>query len=49
MRYLAEMTFAEMREMREDAVVILAIGALEAQGPHLPLQTDVIITRAIAA
>jgi len=49
MRYLAEMTFAEMREMREDAVVILPIGAIEAHGPHLPLQTDVIIARAMAA
>ena len=49
MRYLAEMTFADMREMREDAVVILPIGAIEAHGPHLPLQADVIIARAMAA
>lgn len=49
MRYLAEMTFAEVREMREDSVVILPIGAIEAHGPHLPVQTDVIIARAMAA
>jgi len=49
MKYLAEMTFAEVREMGEDAVVILPVGAIEAHGPHLPLQTDVIIARAMAA
>jgi creatinine amidohydrolase len=49
MKYLAEMTFAELREMGEDAVVILPVGAVEAHGPHLPLQTDVIIARAMAA
>ena len=48
MKYLAEMTFAEVQEMDEDAVVILPIGAIEAHGPHLPLQTDVIIARAMA-
>lgn len=49
MKYLAEMTFAELRDMGEDAVVILPVGAIEAHGPHLPLQTDVIIARAMAA
>ena len=48
MKYLAEMTYAELREMGEDAVVILPVGATEAHGPHLPLQTDVIIARAMA-
>ena len=49
MKYLAEMTFAEVREMGEDAVVILPTGAIEAHGPHLPLFTDVISARAMAA
>ena len=49
MKYLAEMTCAEVRAMGKDAVVILPVGAIEAHGPHLPLQTDVIIARAMAA
>ena len=49
MKYLAEMTFAEVQAMGEDAVAILPVGAIEAHGPHLSLQTDVIIARAMAA
>jgi len=48
MKYLAEMTFAEVQGLGEDTVVILPIGATEAHGPHLPLQTDVTIARAMA-
>ena len=48
MKYLAEMTFTELREMSADAVVILPVGAIEAHGPHLPLLTDVIIARGMA-
>jgi creatinine amidohydrolase len=49
MKYLAEMTFVEVQELGKDAVVILPIGAIEAHGPHLPLLTDVIIARGMAA
>ena len=49
MKYLAEMTFVEVQEMGKDALAILPIGAIEAHGPHLPLMTDVIIARAMAA
>jgi creatinine amidohydrolase len=48
MKYLAEMTFVEVQELGEDAVVILPVGAIEAHGPHLPLLTDVIIARGMA-
>jgi creatinine amidohydrolase len=48
MKYLAEMTFVEVRDLGEDAVAILPVGAIEAHGPHLPIQTDVIIARAMA-
>ena len=49
MKYLAEMTFAEVRDLGADSVVILPVGAIEAHGPHLPLLADVIIARAMAA
>jgi len=49
MRYLAEMTFGEVAAVAKDAVAILPVGAIEAHGPHLPLLTDVIIARGMAA
>lgn len=49
MKYLAEMTFAEVSDLGADAVAILPVGAIEAHGPHLPLLADVIIARAMAA
>lgn len=46
---LAEMTWTEVRELdRERVVAILAVGAVEAHGPHLPLSTDRIIASAMA-
>lgn len=48
MKYLAEMTFAEVQEKASDAIAILPVGAIEAHGPHLPLLTDVIIARGMA-
>lgn len=48
MKYLAEMTFAEVQEAAKEAVVLLPAAATEAHGPHLPLMTDVIIARAMA-
>ena len=49
MKYLAEMTFAEVGAVAKDAAAILPVGAIEAHGPHLPLLTDVIIARGMAA
>ncbi|MBK5257612.1 MAG: creatininase family protein [Vicinamibacteria bacterium] len=49
MKYLAEMTFVEVQDMGPEALVIVPIGAIEAHGPHLPLHSDVIIARAMAA
>jgi len=48
MKHLAEMTFPDVRDLGADAVAILPVGATEAHGPHLPLQTDVTIARAMA-
>jgi len=46
---LADLTWEEVRGLdRERAVAILATGATEAHGPHLPLDTDVTIAEAMA-
>jgi creatinine amidohydrolase len=46
---LAEMTWEEVRELdKSRAVAILPVGAIEAHGPHLPLETDLIIAEAMA-
>ena len=49
MQPLAAMTWEEARDAAgASAVAILPIGAVEAHGPHLPLDTDVIIAQAMA-
>jgi creatinine amidohydrolase len=49
MRELADLTWEDVRELGvERTVALLPVGALEAHGPHLPLQTDVVIARAMA-
>jgi creatinine amidohydrolase len=46
---LAAMTWEEAREAAgPGSVAILPVGAIEAHGPHLPLETDVIIAQAMA-
>ena len=46
---LAAMTWEEARDAaRPASVAILPVGAIEAHGPHLPLETDVIIAEAMA-
>lgn len=46
---LAQLTWEEVRELdREKTVAILPVGAIEAHGPHLPLDADVIIALAMA-
>ncbi len=49
MHPLAGMTWEEAREAAAaGSVAILPVGAIEAHGPHLPLETDVIIAQAMA-
>lgn len=49
MQPLAAMTWEEARDIAgPGSVAILPTGAIEAHGPHLPLETDVIIARAMA-
>jgi len=46
---LAQLTWEEVRELdRERTVAILPVGAIEAHGPHLPVDADVIIALAMA-
>lgn len=49
MQTLAAMTWEEARDAAGPrTVAILPVGAVEAHGPHLPLETDVIIAQAMA-
>ena len=46
---LAEMTWEQVRDLDvARSVAILPTGAIEAHGPHLPLNTDVVIAEAMA-
>ena len=46
---LAQLTWEEVRDLdRGRTVVVLPVGAIEAHGPHLPLDTDVVIATAMA-
>ncbi len=46
---LSDLTFEEVRALDPTRVIaILPVGAIEAHGPHLPLNTDVIIAEAMA-
>ena len=50
MTHLAAMTWEEVQTLdRSRCVAILPVGAVEAHGPHLPLNTDVLIAEAMAA
>ena len=46
---LAQLTWEEVRDLdRPNTLVVLPVGAIEAHGPHLPLDTDVVIATAMA-
>ena len=46
---LAQLTWEEVRDLdRAATMVVLPVGAIEAHGPHLPLDTDVVIATAMA-
>ena len=46
---LAQLTWEEVRDLeRGQTTVVLPVGALEAHGPHLPLDSDVVIATAMA-
>jgi len=46
---LAQLTWEEVRDLdRKGTLAMLPIGAIEAHGPHLPLDTDIVIANAMA-
>ena len=46
---LAQLTWEEVRDLeRGQTIVVLPIGAIEAHGPHLPLDSDIVIATAMA-
>jgi len=46
---LAQLTWEEVRDLdRGRTLVVLPVGAIEAHGPHLPLDSDVVIASAMA-
>lgn len=46
---LAQLTWEEVRDLdRGRTLVVLPVGAIEAHGPHLPLDSDVVIATAMA-
>ncbi len=48
-RMLASLTWTEIRDsIDSDSVILLPVGAVEAHGPHLGLDTDIIIAQAAA-
>ena len=47
--YLPELTYPEVEMLRErQPVLIVPIGAIEAHGPHLPLETDTLLSMELA-
>ena len=38
-----EMTWPEVRDVDKDRVVLIPVGTLEGHGPHLPIDTDVLL------
>ena len=46
---LAQLTWEDVRDLdRHSTLVVLPVGAIEAHGPHLPLDSDVVIATAMA-
>ena len=46
---VSEMSWTEVDEaLKERPVAILPVGAIEAHGPHLPLNTDTVIATEMA-
>lgn len=44
---IEEMSWKELNEVSRDAILLISISPLEAHGPHLPLATDLLISKKI--
>ena len=47
-RSIAELTSPQVSQLRETSILCLPLGAIEQHGPHLPLNTDVVIAEELA-
>jgi creatinine amidohydrolase len=43
-----ELSWPEVRDAPKDTVIVIPVGTLEDHGPHLPLNTDVVIVEAVS-
>lgn len=48
LRRMADLTWMEFRDRLGSSLVVVPLGAIEQHGPHLPLDTDVLIPSALA-
>lgn len=48
MRHLANRTWLQVDDLPSTRVVLVPVGSVEQHGPHLPLDTDTVIARAVA-
>lgn len=46
-RLMADLTWQEFRDRAPAAVALLPLGAVEQHGPHLPLDTDIVVPQAL--
>jgi creatinine amidohydrolase len=46
-RLMSDLTWEEFRDRAESVIGLLPLGAVEQHGPHLPLDTDTVVPRAI--
>lgn len=46
-RRMVDLTWEEFRDRAESSVVLLPLGAVEQHGPHLPLDTDMVVPTAL--
>jgi len=46
-RLMSDLTWEEFRDRAETVIALLPLGAVEQHGPHLPLDTDTVVPRAI--
>ncbi len=46
-RLMSDLTWEELRDRAPRVIALLPLGAVEQHGPHLPLDTDTVVPRAL--